>query len=242
MSTVLKQFKGAPMKRFNIIILVLMVVWIYGSAALTARADIYAWTDENGVHHFTNYAPPKHATLLMKTPEIPYDEEADNQRQEADRLEVDRQEMAEREAFLLQEQQAAERRIAEANARADAALWEAQRILQEAEATAEDANYGRSNGYVYDYGYYPYYRYDRDYRYNQEYRYPRYPGYYHKNYYRSGRFDKKHPYKYRQKNPYKPHYRTSPKHTVNHRRATVPSWRLSHESRTALFRGRHGRH
>ena len=229
------------MKRFNIIFLILMAVWIYGSVALTARADIYSWTDENGVRHFTNYAPPKHATLLMKTPEIPYDEEADNQRRETDRLEVARQELAEREAFLLQEQQAAERRIEEANARADAALWEADRILQEAEAAAEDANYGRSNGFVYGYGYYPYYRYGRDYRYSRDYRYTRYPGYYHKNYYRNWRFHKKHPQKYRQERPYKQHYRTGPKHPVNHRHSIVRRRGLSHESRTALFRGRHGR-
>ena len=78
------------MKRLNITILVLMAVWVYGFVALTAHADIYSWTDENGVNHFRNYAPPKHAKLLMKTPEIPYDEEADNQRRENDSLEVAR--------------------------------------------------------------------------------------------------------------------------------------------------------
>src|SRR5210317_1220654 len=128
-------------------ILMLLAVWAYGFVALTARADIYSWTDENGVNHFTNYSPPKQAKLLIKTPEIPYDEDADNQRRENDQLEVARQELAERETFLLQEQQAAERRIAEANARADAALLEADRILQEAETAAEDSSYDRSNGY-----------------------------------------------------------------------------------------------
>ena len=212
------------MKRLNITILVLMAVWVYGFTALTAHADIYSWTDENGVNHFTNYAPPKHAKLLIKTPEIPYDEEADNQRRENDSLEVARQELADREAFLLQEQQAAERRIAEANARADAALWEADRMLQEAEAAAEDTNYDRSNGYVYGYGYYPYYRFSRDYRYSHR------PGYYHKNDYR----------KYRDGRPYKYHYRKSPKHHINRRPTTFRSRGLSHRSRTAAFRGRHG--
>jgi hypothetical protein len=217
------------MKRLNIIILVLMAVWVYGFVALTARADIYSWTDENGVNHFTNYAPPKHAKLLMKTPEIPYDEEADNQRRETDRLEIARQELAEREAFLLQEQQAAERRIAAANARADAALWEADQILQEAEAKAEDANYDRSNGYAY--GYYPYYRYG--YR----------PDYQHKRHYRKyvGKYYKKHPYKYRHGRPYKHDYRKRPKHHFNRRHSAAYSRGLSHRSRTALFRGRHGR-
>ena len=89
------------MKRANIIILILMALGVYGSMAFTAHADIYSWVDEDGVTHFTNHSPPKHAKLLMKTPEIPYDEEADNERREADRLEAARQELAEREAFLM---------------------------------------------------------------------------------------------------------------------------------------------
>jgi hypothetical protein len=206
----------------------LVAVGVYGFVALSARADIYSWTDENGVNHFTNYAPPKHAKLLMKTSEIPYDAEADNQRRETDRLEVARQELAERETFLLQEQQAAERRIAEANARANAALREADQILQEAEAAAEDTNYNRSNGYLYGYGYYPSYRYSRPSRYIRDYRYSRYPGYYHKNYYRGGRYPKKH------------HYQKSPKHHFNRRHSTFRN-RSSHRSRTSAFRGRHGR-
>ena len=240
-STVLKGLKGAPMKRLNITILVLMAVWVYGFVALTARADIYSWTDKNGVNHFTNYAPPKQAKLLIKTPEIPYDEEADNQRRETDRLEVARQELAEREAFLLQEQRAAERRIAEANAKADTALWEADRILQEAEAAAEDSNYDHSNGYVYGYGYYPSYRYSRDSRYIRDYRYSHYPGYYHKNYYRGGRHHKKHHSKYRDGRPNQHHYQKSPKRHSNRRHTTSRSRGVSHRSRAAAFRGKHGR-
>jgi len=32
----------------------------------TARADIYSWTDANGVIHFTNYDPPSQAEYYMK--------------------------------------------------------------------------------------------------------------------------------------------------------------------------------
>ena len=206
------------MKRLNITLLVLTALWFSGFAALTARADIYSWTDENGVNHFTNYAPPKHAKLLIKTPEISYDEEADNQRQEADRLEVARQELADREAFLLQEQQAAERRLAEANAKADAALREADEILREAETAAEDANYDRSNSYAY--------------------------GYYHKGYYRKygGSYYKKRPYKYRNGRQYKHRYRPSHKNRFNRRHTAFGRRGLSHQSRAAAFRGRHGRY
>ena len=252
-STVLKGLKGAPMKRLNITILVLMAVWAYGFVALTARADIYSWTDENGVNHFTNYAPPKQAKLLIKTPEIRYDAEADNQRRENDRLEVARQELAEREAFLLMEQRAAERRIAEANAKADAALWEADRILQEAAAAAEDTSYNYSNGYDYGYGYYPSSSYSGDSSYGRhplhssdsriirDYRYSHYPGYYHKNYYRGGRHHKKHHSKYRDGRPNQHRYQKSTKRHSNRRHTTSRSRGVSHRSRTAAFRGRHGR-
>ena len=30
-------------------------------------ADIYEWTDEEGVRHFTNSAPPPEAKIMMKT-------------------------------------------------------------------------------------------------------------------------------------------------------------------------------
>ena len=115
------------MKWFKI--LMLAALGLAGFATLEVNADIYSWTDENGVRYFTNDAPPKQAQLLMKTPEIAYDEEADLQRRQNEELEAARQELAEREAFLQEQQQAAERRIAEANARAEAALREADRIL-----------------------------------------------------------------------------------------------------------------
>ena len=49
-------------------------------------ADIYEWTDQNGVKHFTNYTPPADATILIKTEELPYDEAADRERIAAEEL------------------------------------------------------------------------------------------------------------------------------------------------------------
>ena len=164
----------APMKRLNIQVLIMALLGFAGLAVSTASADIYAWTDENGVKYFTNQAPPKQATLFMKTPEIPYDEEADNQRREIDRLAVARQELAEREAFILEQQLAAERRIAAANARADEALREADRILQDAKAASEDANYSSSSSFGFGY-YYPYYRYKSHHHKKGHKRFPRQP-------------------------------------------------------------------
>jgi hypothetical protein len=220
--------------------MVWVTVWVSGFSILAAQADIYSWTDENGVNHFTNYAPPKHARLLIKTPEIPYDQDADNQRQETDRLEVARHELAEREAFLLLQQQEAERRLAEANARADAALREADQILQDAEAAAENGDYYRNGSYAYGYGYYPYYRPG----------YRKYGHHYKKRHhkYRHGRHYK---YKYRHGRPYKPGYRNGHKYysKSHHRqngfkrhRSISRGGKFSHHSRAAAFRGRHGRY
>jgi hypothetical protein len=197
--------------------MVWVTVWFSGFSIPAADADIYSWTDENGVNHFTNYAPPKYAQILIKTPEIPYDEEADNQRQETDRLEVARHELAEREAFLLLQQQEAERRIAEANARIDAALREADQILQDAEDAAEDASYNNGGSYAYGYGYYPLYRHGYR-KYVQHYKPGYRPG--HKYYFKS-------------------HHR---KHGVQRYHSISRIRRSSHDSRAAAFRGRYGRY
>jgi hypothetical protein len=221
------------MKRFNIIIMLVALSFAVFTVS-TASGDIYSWTDENGVRYFTNYAPPKQAKLLMKTPEIPYDEDADRQRQEMDRLEAARQELAEREAFLRQQQQEAEQRIAAANARADTALQEANQILQEAEAASAD--YGRDSNNAYGY-YYPYtgYHYPRKIHY-YDYYYYYYGGLYRKkHHYAKPRFTHKRDFSRRHaKRFYKPNYR---KPSVG-RHSTAFRSRAAHPSRTVLFRGR----
>ena len=93
------------MKRLNIWVMIVVACGIGGLAVSNASADIYVWTDENGVKNFTNQAPPKYATLFMRTPEIPHDEETDTRRSNIDRLEAAIQALAEREAFLLDQQQ-----------------------------------------------------------------------------------------------------------------------------------------
>jgi hypothetical protein len=215
------------MKRLNIQMLILAISGFVSLAVSTAGADIYAWTDENGIRHFTNQAPPKQAILFMKTPEIPYDEEADNRRSEADRLAVARQELAEREAFLLEQQLAAERRLAAANARADEALREAERILQDAQAASENANYSSSSSYGFGY-YYPYYRY-KPHHYKKKHK--RHPGHHYR---------KKHPHKHPVKHPL--HDRYQRKQRVRNHYFLTSGRYPSHRARVATFRGRHGRY
>ena len=135
------------MKGLKIVLLVAAVCFIAGSL----QADIYEWTDENGVKHFTNYAPPEDATILMKTEEVPYDETADLARMEADRqyhLELARQEIAAREAELERREAEAERKAAEAERYAQETVREADQYLNNAQN--DRWSYG-SGGY---YGYY----------------------------------------------------------------------------------------
>jgi hypothetical protein len=122
----------------------------------TADADIYTWIDENGVKHFSNFAPPANAEVIMKTEEMPYDEQADQQRMAAEsqeRLVAAWQELADKEAELLDRQRAAAQEIEAANTRAQEALREAEALLDEAEERYR-RNSSRSTVYS---GYYPFY-------------------------------------------------------------------------------------
>jgi hypothetical protein len=104
---------------------------------------------------------------------LPYDEQADQQRMAAERQErlvAAWQEIADKEAELLDWQRAAEQEIEAVDLRAQEALREAEELLSEAEE-----RYSRdSNSGVY-YGYYPYWGHNkRWYRKNLSlyYRYP----------------------------------------------------------------------
>ncbi len=220
------------MKRINIAVMILAALGFAGFTVSTASGDIYSWTDENGVRYFTNYAPPKQARLLMKTPEIPHDEAADLQRRELDRLEAAKQELAEKQAALLQQQQEAERRIEAARARAEEALQEADRILQGAQAAAENTDTGRSNAYGYVY---PYYGYGPRYLYKG---YERYDG----SLYRKGHYSKKFKRPYGQQHPKRSYYKPYRRHHVRSHDSITRGRYTSHQSRVATFRARHGRY
>ena len=234
------------MKRLNIRVMILVACGFGIIAVSIANADIYAWTDENGVKNFTNQAPPKHATLFMKTPEIPPDKEADTRRRDMDRLSAAIQALADREALLLEQQQEAERRIAAANARAEAALQEADLILQDAQAVSDDADYSYSGSYGRDY-------YRRWYGSGSRYLYKGYKRW------DGGLYRKKHHHKHkahhyknkRHHSKYKKHIKPHTKRShyrsyrgTHHfrRHSTAIRGRVqTHRSRAAAFRGRHGR-
>jgi len=121
----------------------------------SVSADIYVWTDEHGVKHFANYAPPAEAEILMQTEELPYDEQADKERIDAERQErliAAWQDIAQKEAQLAEMQQAAERRIEEADQKTQEALDHAEWLLNEAQ---ENNTRSFNWGYIYS-GYHPY--------------------------------------------------------------------------------------
>jgi hypothetical protein len=122
-----------------------------------ASADIYFWTDENGVKNFTNYSPPEKAEVFMKTPEAGEEKsllEAETDRHgDADRaLESEQLQAATEEIEALREQ------VGELKDRfaalPEAPSFESGGAANEAEEASTAVRYG--SGYVYwayPYGY-----------------------------------------------------------------------------------------
>lgn len=67
----------------TIIFLLGILVWVPAS-----NADVYSWTDENGVKHFGNQPPDNASDVKMIFKEEPYDAAADQQRTEAQNQEL----------------------------------------------------------------------------------------------------------------------------------------------------------
>ena len=115
------------MKRL-LILLILLWVWWAGPVS----ADIYRWTDANGVTHFSNEPPPAGAKVLDKIEETPYDAAADRQRikeERSYRLEREKLELEERKAELAGREREAQLRLEEANLRMQQAQQQQQQAL-----------------------------------------------------------------------------------------------------------------
>jgi hypothetical protein len=180
--------------------------------AASLYADIYEWTDEDGVKHYTNYEPAPEAKIMMKTEELPYDEAADRARLAAEReeqLALTRLELAERKAALELREAEAEQRLVEAGRQAEETLREAEKILNETRNDRyDDEDFRYSN---FSRGFYPYHYKNRYYYRNEtgsiyfikppqvdhfkRYRYKKHPYGYDNMYRRSKYNDPKHPYK-----------------------------------------------
>ncbi len=68
------------MKRLlSLLFLIGILLWVPAS-----YADVYSWTDENGVKHFGNQAPENAANVKLLFKEKPHDAAADQQRTDTD--------------------------------------------------------------------------------------------------------------------------------------------------------------
>jgi len=123
------------MKTRNIIstlnILLMVGLW---SASPIVQADIFSWTDENGVRHYSD-DPPGNSNEVKITPEIPHDPEVD-QRNKAAHQEMVRQ--AE-EDLQASEKRELEERLKRAENKLEAAQRKAEQALNEAQEAREIA-------------------------------------------------------------------------------------------------------
>lgn len=114
---------------------ILAMVILIAVPTISFGSELYFWTDENGVRHYTNIPPEKAEEKLDQVPEIPHDEDADEERmkdyyrwQRQNSREI-RQIQREREREAAEEE-AEKARIAEEEAKA---REEAARKAKEAE-------------------------------------------------------------------------------------------------------------
>ena len=70
---------------------VLYLILIIFILPLTAHSKMYMWTDENGVKHYSNKAPPEGIKNIQKSNEKVFDEEKHQRLMEQKRLEADRE-------------------------------------------------------------------------------------------------------------------------------------------------------
>jgi len=112
----------------------LLLLW----GGYPAVAQLYQWTNADGVRHFSNTPPPDGVTATVVQDEIPYDPETDHQR----RVQEDAM-LQERESAALQKRlENAERGADEARRQAEAAERKAKQLEQDLEDQDEDRSYG----------------------------------------------------------------------------------------------------
>ncbi len=107
----------------------LFAIFLAGLFVIPLHADIYSWTDENGVKHFSNAPPADAQNVNIEFKEYQYNEKADRQRFEMEQEEwesVFRE--AEREEKKERQQAEAERRNRKPT-RAELIESEKQRLL-----------------------------------------------------------------------------------------------------------------
>lgn len=133
-------------------------LWSHG-----VNADIYTWTDESGIMHFSNRNSHPEAALYLKTMEGPYEEAVERAQRETEQqreLERAQAEIRIQEARLAEKIAKLERRTAEAKRKTQEALDRAEALEEAADRRYRDDRW-YATGYLsypgyYDYRYYGY--------------------------------------------------------------------------------------
>ena len=115
-------------------LIILLILW----SGFPAAAEVYHWTDANGVRHYANTPPPKGAEAIVLQEEIPYDPESDEKR----RVQEDAM-LQERESAEINDRlEKAERDAEEARRQAEAAERKADQLEKDLEEQDDDRSYG----------------------------------------------------------------------------------------------------
>jgi Domain of unknown function (DUF4124) len=136
-----------------------LFTWIVAACLLwgpAVDADIYVWTDESGIRHFSNRDSHPEAELFLKTMEGPYEEAVESAQRETEK----QRELERAEADLQERKKRLAEKVAELERRTEAAKRETQEALDRAEAieAAADRRYRDDRWYAVGTAYYPGYR------------------------------------------------------------------------------------
>ena len=114
------------MKRFAALAILCTLVF----SASPAVGELYYWTDENGIRHYSNHAPPPGDIEYGSASEVDYDAEADMERGQRDAQTAE-------EMKATREAEAAEAARQEAEAKKEASAEELEKLKEEQQALEE---------------------------------------------------------------------------------------------------------
>jgi len=114
--------------------IILLILW----SGLPALAELYNWTDADGVRHFSNTPPPEGVEANVLLEEIPYDPESDEKRRVQEDAMLQERASAETQRRI----EDAEREAEEARREAEAANRKADQLEKDLKEQEENSSYG----------------------------------------------------------------------------------------------------
>lgn len=115
-------------------LIIMVILWSWQPAA----AELYQWTNADGVRHFSNTPPPKGVEATVLQGEIPYDPESDEKRRSQEDAMLQERESAETQRRI----EDAERETEEARRQAEAANRKADQLEKDLEDQDDNGSYG----------------------------------------------------------------------------------------------------